>query len=142
MSLLREIWEMLVQELGWALTLTGAGMVLLGAFWRRLEASRRLTLIIAGVAMIVTGQMVFIAHQGNWTLTFFIGAGLAILATLFILSQVIQIRLIEPASRRAFNQPKGPVTRAFVEWLKRPGQERLKRYLAFFFMSDREDRRP
>lgn len=142
MSLLREIWEVLVQELGWALTLTGAGMALFGAFWRRLEASRRLTLIIAGAAMIVSGQAVFVAHQVNWTLTFFIGAGLAILATLFILSQAIQIHLIEPASRRTFNQPKGPVTRAFVEWLKRPGQERLKRFLAFFFMIDGGDRKP
>lgn len=139
MNLPFEIWEMLVQELGWALTLAGAGMVLLGAFWRRLEASRRLALIIVGAAMIISGQMVFVAHKGNWTLTLFIGAGLAILATLFILSQVIQIYLIEPASRRTFKQPKGPVTKAFVEWLQQPGHERLKSFLALFFMIDGED---
>jgi MFS family permease len=142
MGILSEIFSILIDIVSWGLTLTGAGIALVGMLYVWGERSRRLALIVVGSLMLVLGQIILAAHHGGWKLAllsaivFGIGAGIAILGEAF------QAFLVEPVVKKRLTSSKDPLSRWTRKWLRDPRYRNVKRFL-FPYMSmppdDRDD---
>jgi len=129
MQLISEIFSALAEIVSWGLTLTGAGIALVGMLYVWGKRNRRLALVVVGFSMLVLGQIALAAYQGGWKLALVSAIIFGIVAGIAILGEVFQTFFVEPVARRRLARSKDPLSTWFREWLKDPKHRTVKRFL-------------
>jgi len=140
MEILSEIFSILIDIVSWGLTLTGAGIALVGMLYMWGERNKRLALVAVGSLMFVLGQTVLAAHQGGWKLALFSAIVFGALAGIAILGQAFQTFLIEPVAKRRITSAEDPLSRWMRKWIRDPKHRTIGRLLFPFLNTPPDDR--